>query len=217
MNKQFVVFGAGGRFGFSVACTLEEMGCEVIAVDKDQDKIQELSEVVTYAICADVNENTTFENLGLKDLDGAIVAIAENFEASIITTMKCRDLGIPTILAKAKTTVQERILLRVGATAVIFPEAAMGKRIAKSLVAPNFADWIELSPEYSLVEMRTPDNWTGRTLKELDLRGRYGLNVLGIRSGKSVSVNINPEEKLQADQILIIVGSNRSLERLQSN
>ena len=216
MKKQYVVFGAG-RFGRSIAVTLQSRGCEVIVVDRDPEVIEDIADEVSYAICANVEDPDIFADLGMKNLDGAIVAITESLEASIVTTMMCHEMGIPRIMAKARNEMHEKILRKVGATRVMYPEVEMGRRVAKYIVADNFADWIELSPEYSLVEMRTPDNWTGRTLKELDLRGRYGLNVLGIRSGKSVSVNINPEEKLQADQILIIVGSNRSLERLQSN
>ena len=150
MKKQYVVFGAG-KFGRSIAMTLQSLGCEVIVVDRNPEIIQELADDVSYAICADVEDPDVFENLGLRNLDGAIIAIAENLEASIVTTMQCSEIGIPRILAKAKNSLHERILKSVGANKIIYPEVEMGRRIAKYLVADSFTDWIELSPYYSLV------------------------------------------------------------------
>lgn len=214
MKKQYVVFGAG-KFGRSVAVTLQELGCEIILVDKDAEVIQELADEVSYAICADVEEPATFENLGMRNLDGAIVAITESLEASIVTTMMCSEMGIPRILAKAKNGMHEKILRSVGAHKVIYPEVEMGKRVAKYLVADNFADWIELSPKYSLVEMDIPAAWCGRTLAQLQVREKYGLNVIGIKDGDSVSVNLDPREPLGSGIVLIVVGANRDLEAFQ--
>lgn len=215
MKKQYVVFGAG-KFGRSIAVTLQELGCEIVLVDKDPEVIQELADEVSYAICADVEDSSIFDNLGMHNLDGAIIAITESLEASIVTTMMCSEMGIPRILAKAKNRLHEKILKSVGAHKVIYPEVEMGKRVAKYLVADNFTDWIELSPRYSLVEMDIPPQWCGKTLAELRIREKYGLNVIGIKNGDSVIVNPSPAEPLPSGVVLIVVGGNRELEAFQN-
>lgn len=214
MKKQYVVFGAG-KFGRSIAVTLQKLGCEVIVVDKDPEIIQELADDVSYAICADVADPEVFENLGLRNIDGAIIAIAENLEASIVTTMQCSEIGIPRILAKAKNRLHEKILKSVGAGKVIYPEVEMGRRVAKYLVADSFADWIELSPYYSLVELDIPPKWCGKSLSELQIREKYNLNVIGIKDGDSVTVKLDPNEPLKDGIVLIVIGENRDLEEFR--
>lgn len=214
MKKQYVVFGAG-KFGASIAVTLQEYGCDVILVDKNPELIQDLAEQVSYAICANVEDEETFEELGLKNVDGAIVAITESLEASIVTTMMCHELGIPRILVKAKNSMHEKILRSVGAHKVIYPETEMGRRVAKYLVADNFADWIELSPYFSLVEMDIPAKWCGKSLIELQIREKYRVNVIGIKDGDRVSVTLDPKQPLKPGVILILVGENKDLEALQ--
>ncbi|MFR8548850.1 MAG: potassium channel family protein [Lachnospiraceae bacterium] len=214
MKKQYVVFGAG-RFGKSIAVTLQQLGCEIIVVDKDPEVIQEIADEVSYAICANVDDQDVFQNLGLRNLDGAIIAITEDLEASIVTTMQCSEIGIPRILAKARNNLHEKILRNVGAHKIIYPEVEMGRRMAKYLVADNFADWIELSPKYSLVEMEVPRQWCGKNLIELQIREKYNLNVIGIKYGDTVSVKIDPNEKLRDDEILIVVGENTDLEKFK--
>lgn len=215
MKKQYVVFGAG-RFGRSVAVTLQSRGCEVIVVDRDPEIIQDIADEVSYAICADVEDTDIFRDLGMRNLDGAIVAVTESLEASVVTTMMCHEMGIPRILAKAKNELHEKILRRVGATKIIYPEVEMGKRVAKFIVADNFTDWIELSPKYSLVEMETPAAWRGKSLVELQIREKYNLNVIGIKSGDSVEVKIDPKLPLDGGDILIVVGDNEDLEGFQN-
>ena len=214
MKKQYVVFGAG-KFGRSIAVTLQSLGCEVIVVDRNPEIIQELADDVSYAICAEVEDPDVFENLGLRNLDGAIIAIAENLEASIVTTMQCSEIGIPRILAKAKNSLHERILKSVGANKIIYPEVEMGRRIAKYLVADSFTDWIELSPYYSLVELDIPDKWVGKSLSELQIREKYNLNVIGIRDGDQVTVKLDPGAPMKAGIELIVVGENSDLEHFQ--
>ena len=214
MKKQYVVFGAG-KFGGSIAVTLQQLGCDVILVDKNPELIQDLADQVSYAICADVEDTETFEELGLKNMDGAIIAITESLEASIVTTMMCHEMGIPRILAKAKNSMQEKILRKVGAHKVIYPETEMGRRVAKYLVADNFADWIELSPYFSLVEMDIPARWCGKSLVELQIREKYRVNVIGVKDGDKVKVTLDPKEPLKPGVILILVGENKDLEALQ--
>lgn len=214
MKKQYVVFGAG-KFGRSIAVTLQELGCEIILVDRDPELIQDVADEVSYAICANVEDTEVFSELGMRNLDGAIVAITESLEASIVTTMVCHEMGIPRILAKAKNEMHEKILRSVGAHKIIYPEVEMGRRVAKYLVADNFTDWIELSPKFSLVEMDLPSGWSGKTLVELKVREKYRLNVIGIKDGDTVNVTMNPNEPLKSGVILIVVGENRDLEAFQ--
>ena len=212
MNKQFAVLGLGS-FGWSVAMTLEKMGCDVLVVDDSFEKIQEISEQVSYAVKADISDPEALQALGGRNLDGVVVAVSENFEASILATMLCKEMGIPKVLAKAKDTLQGTILKKVGADAVVYPEIEMGSRVAKNLVAREFTDWIELSDGYSLVEAAVPQNWIGRCLAELKVRERFGINVVGIILDGEVDVTFDPQKPLPADGILILIGANDVLEK----
>lgn len=212
MKRQYVVFGAG-KFGGSVAVTLQELGCEVIVVDKDPEVVQEIADQVSYALCANVEDPEVFGELGLHNVDGAVISMTTSLEASIVCTMMCKEMGIPRILAKARNKTHEKILRSVGAHRVIYPEVEMGRRVAKYFEARNFADWIELSPRYSLVEMDMPDNWCGKSLSQLGIRENHGLNVIGVRDGDQVSVNLDPGQPLQKGQTVIVIGANEDLEK----
>lgn len=214
MKKQYVVFGAG-KFGGSVAVTLQELGCDVIAVDKDPEVIQEIADQVSYAICANVEDPEAFGELGLHNVDGAVISMTTSLEASIVCTMMCHEMGIPRILAKAKNKVHEKILRSVGAHRVIYPEVEMGRRVAKYFEAKNFADWIELSPQYSLVEMEIPAAWCGRSLAELGIREKYRLNVIALRDGGKVTVNLDPCKPLDEGITVIVIGANKDLEAFE--
>ena len=215
MKKTYAVFGAG-KFGLSIAKTLQELDCDVILVDKDAEIIQDAANEVGYAICADVEDPEVFDELGMRNLDGAIVAITESLEASIVTTMMCHELGVPRIFAKAKNSMHEKILRSVGAHKIIYPEVEMGRRIARYLVADNFADWIELSPKFSLVELPIPREWVGQTLIGLDVRKKYRLNIIAVKSGDSISVAIDPNEPLKPGTVLIVIGENKDLEEFRN-
>lgn len=215
MRKQFAVLGLGS-FGWSVAATLETMGCDVLAVDESYEKIQEISEKVDYAIKADVSDPDALEALGSRNLDGVVIAVSENFEASIMATMICKEMGIPKVLVKAKNKLQGSILERVGADTVVYPEIDMGSRVAKNLVAKEFTDWIALSSDYSLAETSVPEKWVGLSLAELKVRERFGINVVGIILGNEVNVTFDPSTPLPADGILILIGANDVLERFDS-
>ena len=202
MSKQFAVLGLGS-FGWSVALTLEKMGADVLVVDDSAEKIQEISEEVSYALKADVSDPEALEALGGRNLDGAVVAVSENFEASIMATMLCKDMGIPTVLAKAKDS-------------VVYPEIEMGSRVAKNLVAKEFSDWIELSDDYSMVEAVVPEPWQGKCLAELRVRERFGINVVGIIINKQVDVTFDPMEPLPENGILIMIGANDVLQKFDA-
>ena len=215
MNRQFAVLGLGS-FGWSVALTLEKMGCDVLAVDDSFEKIQEISEQVSYAVKADVSDPEALQALGGRNLDGAVVAVSETFEASVMATMICKEMGIPKVLAKAKDTLQGTILKKVGADAVVYPEIEMGSRVAKNLVAREFTDWIELSDDYSLVEAAVPKSWVGKCLAELKVRERFDVNVVGIILNGEVDVTFDPQKPLPAEGILILIGANDVLEKFDA-
>lgn len=215
MKKQYAVFGLGS-FGRSVALTLESLGCDVIVVDKSYEKVQEISDSVSYAMRADVSDPEALVSLGGKNLDGAVVAVSESLEASIMATIAAKEIGIPYVLAKARDELQGMILEKIGADAIVYPERDMGSRVAKSLVSTAFTDWIELSAEYSMAETVIPDKWVGKSLVDLKVRERYGLNVVGIMRGEEVDVTFDPHEPLPSDCIIIVIGANSVLAKFHS-
>lgn len=215
MKKQFAVLGLGS-FGSSVALTLENMGYDVLVVDDSYEKIQDISDKVSYAVKADVCDPDALQTLGGRNLDGAVVSTSESLEASIMATMLCKEMGIPFVLAKAKDKLQGAILQRVGADRVVYPEIEMGSRIAKSLVSSEFMDWIALSNDYSMVEIEVPEKWVGKSLTELGVRERLGINVVGIIINGKIDVTLDPQKELPAGGVLIVIGSNDILEKFDS-
>lgn len=215
MEKQYAVLGMGS-FGESVALTLENMGCDVLVMDDSYEKIQDISDKVSYAMKADVSDPDALQALGGKNLDGVVVAVSENLEAGIMATMLCKEMGIPLVVAKAKNRLQGAILQRVGADRIVYPEIEMGSRVAKSLVSREFMDWIELSNDYSMVEIAVPDKWVGRTLVDINVRERLGINVVGIIINGKIDVTLDPQKPLPEGGILIVIGANDVLEKFDS-
>ncbi len=215
MEKQYAVLGLGS-FGESVALTLENMGCDVLVMDDSYEKIQDISDKVSYAMKADVSDPDALQALGGKNLDGVVVAVSENLEAGIMATMLCKEMGIPLVVAKAKNRLQGAILKRVGADRIVYPEIEMGSRVAKSLVSREFMDWIELSNDYSMVEIAVPDKWVGRTLVDINVRERLGINVVGIIINGKIDVTLDPQKPLPEGGILIVIGANDVLEKFDS-
>ena len=213
MEKQYAVLGLGS-FGESVALTLENMGCDVLVMDDSYEKIQDISDKVSYAMKADVADPDALQALGGKNLDGVVVAVSENLEAGIMATMLCKEMGIPLVVAKNK--LQGAILKRVGADRIVYPEIEMGSRVAKSLVSREFMDWIELSNDYSMVEIAVPDKWVGRTLVDINVRERLGINVVGIIINGKIDVTLDPQKPLPEGGILIVIGANDVLEKFDS-
>lgn len=213
MKKQFVVLGLGS-FGASVAVTLQQLGCDVVAVDQDEERIHDIADKVTYAMQADIGNPDLLKSLGTGNYDGIVVASSENLEGSILATLTAKEMEIPYILCKAHNERHAQVLRKVGADAVVFPEKEMGRKIAKNLLSANLADWIELSPDYSIVEAAVPERWIGRTLKELDVRRTHEVNVVGLKKGEDVEINPDPDMPLKAGVILMLIGSNEALEKL---
>ena len=218
-RKQFGVIGLG-RFGSAMAMTLTELGHEVTGVDGDEARVQQLADVIAHALQIDATDEKALRAAGIQDVDVAVVSIGENIESSLLVVMQLRELGIGTIVAKAVTPLHGRVLEKLGVSRVIFPEREMAIRIAHSLVMPNAIDYIELSRDFSIVEVPAPDAFVGRTLKQLELRPRLGLTLIAIKrhadGGGAVVTNIAPaaDETIRPGDVLALLGSNERLNQL---
>ena len=212
-NKEFVVFGLS-KFGISVAEHLESEGCEVLAVDINEDKIQEIRNVVTHAVRADVTDKDALERLGIRNFDGAIVAVSGDLEASIMATILAKEIGVKNVIAKAQNDMHAKVLRKVGADDVIFPEKEMGARTARRLISGNFMDLVELSDDISIVEMPVPEEWVGKNLLELAIREKYGVNMIAIKRGDIVDVSFDPSEPIEKDVVLVLMGENGALQKI---
>lgn len=212
MTKQFAVIGLG-RFGSSLASTLAKMGHEVLAVDLDEDRVKAMAAIVTQAVQADGTDEETLRDLGLKNFDVVTVAM-KDFEASIMVTLYLKELGVQRVVVKAASDVHAKILERIGADTVIFPEKNMGERVAYSLVSGSVIDHIELSDDVSVIEIVVNKALSGKTLRDLNLRNRMGLTVVAIKRDNHVSVFVSPDEPLREGDILIAVGPNDGVQKL---
>lgn len=212
-GKEFLVVGLG-RFGVSIAVTLKKTGCQVLAVDKDEEKVEDILGLVTHAVTADVTDPVQLKELGVKNYDAAIIAIGSELETSILATILLKETGIPFVLAKASSEIQARILRKVGADKIVFPEKEMGMRVATNLTMGNFFDAVELSATYSMMELDALSEWEDRRLQELNLRAKYGLNVIGIRHGEDLEMSPGPESRIAHNDILIVIGKNDVLNSL---
>lgn len=213
VSKCFGVLGLG-KFGGAVARELSNMGCDVIAVDRDAEVVKNLAMDVSYAVTADVTDITALKEIGISDTDAVFISISEDLESSILAALVVKDLGVKHIIAKASSRLHGTVLEKVGVDRVVYPEREMGIRVAKNVVAGNFLDMMDLSAEYSIVEIMLPQKWIGNTLSGLDVRRNYGLNIVAIKRDDGVLVNMGPNEELQQDDVLIVIGSNTSIAEL---
>ena len=203
-KKTYAVFGLG-RYGTAVAKELVENGMEVIAVDTEQKIVNDAAAYLPVCKCADVTDAEVIARLGIGNIDTVIVCMASNLEASVMAVTLCKEAGVSTVIAKCANEMQRKILLRVGADHVVFPENESGIRLAKNLLSSGFIDRISLSKDVSIVEIDVKEEWRGKNLIELNLRKKYGFNVVAIKKGESVTVNINPEQPLDAESTLIVI------------
>lgn len=213
MKKQFVVIGLG-RFGTSVATTLARLGYDVLAIDNSESAVQAVVNSVTHAVQADARDEETLRALGVRNFDVAIVAIGDDIETNILITLMLKELGIKLVVSKAMNNLHGRVLEKIGADKIIFPEKDMGIRLAHNLVTHNVMDWIELSPDYSVVEIAVPEKFAGKTLGELDLRAKYGISVIAIKKQGSIIVAPGAKEKFDSEDIVIVVSRNELLAKL---
>jgi trk system potassium uptake protein len=215
-KKQFAVIGMG-RFGSSVAKELTKLGFEVLAIDNHEQRIQEVSSIVTHAVTADCTDEEALRALGVRNFDVVVVAIGLDIQASILTSLVLKELGVPKLVVKAQNELHGKVLKKIGVDKVVFPERDMGIRVAHNLVSPNILDFIELSSDYSIVEIQATPQMIGKSLRDLHIRAVYGCNVMGIRSGSRMNIAPRAEDLIQAEDILVVVGSNNNLKRFETS
>ncbi len=213
-KKTYAVFGLG-RYGTAVARELVENGMEVIAVDTDQRIVHDAAAYLPVCKCGDVTDPEVISRLGISNIDTVIICMANSLEASVMAVTLCKEVGVKTVITKCANEMHQKILLRVGADQVVFPENESGIRLAKNLLSSGFADLLALSKEVSMVEIQTRDEWVGKTLVELNLRKKYGINVVAIKKGESVRVSVNPEQPLEAESTLIVIANTAKLNKMK--
>ncbi len=214
MKKTYAVFGLG-RYGIAVARELVHNGAEVIAVDADERIVNSAADELPICKCADVTDPEVIRQLGISNVDVVIIAMANNLEASVMAVTLCKEIGVKTVIAKSANETHQKILRRVGADKVVFPENESGIRLAKNLLSSGFVDMVSLAKNVSVLELDMKPDWVGKSLIELDLRRKYSLNVAAVRRGDRVSVDIDPHEKLGAEDKLIVIANTEKLSRFR--
>ena len=213
-KKTYAVFGLG-RYGRAVARELVENGMEVVAVDAEQKIVNDAAAYLPVCKCADVTDSEVISRLGISNIDTVVVCMASNLEASVMAVTLCKEAGVKNIIAKCANEMQQKILLRVGADKVVFPENESGIRLAKNLLSSGFIDMISLSKDVSMIEIDVRDEWRGKNLIELNLRKKYGFNIVAIKKGEKVNVNINPEQPLEEETTLIVIANIAKLGKIK--
>ena len=214
INRTYAVFGLG-RYGRAVAEELVKSGAEVIAIDENEDFVNDASADIPICKCADITDPEVFEKLGIANVDVVIVAMASNLEASVMAVTLCKEYGVKTVIAKCSNEMHQKILSRVGADRVVFPEKESGTRLAKNILSSGFADLIELSDDVSMVEMDVKREWEGKTLLQLDLRKKYSMNVVAIRQVGAVVTDIDPQMPLKKGMKLIVIANVQKLKKMK--
>lgn len=212
--KSFLVIGLG-RFGTSLSVELCALGNEVMAVDLSEERVQEVADRVTHAASGDARDPEVLRALGARNFDVAVVSVGEDIGTSTLIVLNLKDLGVPYVVSKARSEVHRRVLERIGADKVVFPEQEMALRLARNLSNADVLNFIELSEEYSIVERRCPKAWQGKSIRELDVRAKHRLNIVAVRS-RGVAMTIAPggEYAIGAEDCLVVLGRNEDIERL---
>lgn len=210
MKKSFAVLGLG-KFGMSVAKELSRAGAEVLAVDIDKEAVHEVADMVMCAMCADVCETEVLESLGLSNMDGVIVAITGDLNASVMATIFAKEAGVPFVLAKAEDEIHTKILKKLGADKVIIPERESGLRTARNIISHDIVDFIELSPNICMIEEEVNELWIGKTLRDLDWRQTHKMNVVALRKGEEVIAHVSPDVPLERGMHLIGIVDRKDL------
>ncbi len=212
--KSYVVIGLG-RFGQTLAKQLCMLGAEVLAMDIHPDLVQQVAENVTHAVVGDAQDKDVLRALGARDFDCAIVAIGTDLAASVLTVMNLKELEVPYVICKAHDETHRRVLEKLGVDRVVIPEQENATRLARGLNSHNVLDYIELSEDYGILEIPAPKNWVGKTLKELNIRAKLGVNIIAVESGKKTNVSPAADYQIQEADVLVVLGDNYSLEAVQ--
>ena len=214
MKKTYAVFGLG-RYGIAVARELVDHGMEVIAVDSEERIVNMAADELPICKCADVTDPDVIRELGIANVDVVIIAMANNLEASVMAVTLCKEIGVKTVIAKCANEMHQKILSRVGADKVVFPENESGIRLAKNLLSSGFVDMVSLAKNVSMIELDVKPEWRGKNLIELNLRKKYSINVVALRRGDMVSVDIDPHEPLSDRVKLIVIANAEKLSKLK--
>ncbi|GLH65309.1 TrkA family potassium uptake protein [Parageobacillus sp. G301] len=214
MKGQYAVIGLG-RFGSSLATTLHQAGNEVLAIDRNEERIEEYKDHVTYAVVADSTDEEALKSVGIRNFDAVIVAIGDDIQASILTVLILKELGVKKVVAKAINKRHGQVLYKVGADWVVFPERDMGERVATQLMSPNVLDYIELAKDYSIKEVKVPPSMIEKNLRELNLRARFNITVIAIISDGKVSISPSPDRIIKEGDILVVIGENKDLDQFE--
>ncbi|MBM7572220.1 potassium channel family protein [Aquibacillus albus] len=216
MKREFAVIGLG-RFGGSICRELSKEGMEVLAIDTEEDKVNEFKNIASHAVIADATDEKVLKELGIRNIDHVIVAIGDNIQASILTTLMLKELGIKTITVKAQNDYHEKVLNKIGADQVVHPERDMGKRIAHSIISNNILDHLELSDDHSIVEVKAGTKMSGKSLVDLDIRAQFGCNVVAIKQANRKEVNVSPmaTEVIHEGDILVVIGADKDISRFE--
>lgn len=214
MKKEFVVVGLG-RFGGSICRELVEQGADVLAIDQDPERVDEFASIATQAVVADTTDEQALVSLGIRNFQHVIVAIGEDIQSSILTTLIMKELGVEKITVKAQNDYHAKVLEKIGADQVVHPERDMGIRIANHMISNNILDYLELSEEHSIMEIKANEMLAGHSILDLDIRARYGINIVAIKRGEDVVVSPLAEERIEEGDILIIIGSDADILRFE--
>ncbi|RED57133.1 potassium channel family protein [Cohnella lupini] len=214
--NQFVIIGLG-RFGSSLGEELVKLGYEVLGVDRDEEKVQELSHILTHAVVADATEEEVLRSIGARNFDCGVVAIGDDIQASILATILLKDLGVKKVVAKAVSDLHGRVLERVGVDRIIYPERDMGIRVAHQLVSPNLLDYIELSKKYTIAELAVPQCLSGKSLDDVNPRGRFGCSIVAINKPKGIIIAPVAKDVLSTDDVMVVIGTNQQIEQFQES
>ena len=212
--KTYVIIGLG-RFGSSLARQLCMLGAEVLAMDIRSSLVQQLAADVTQAVVGDAQDKEVLRSLGVRNFDCAVIAIGDNLAASVLITMNLKELGVPYIVCKAHDETHRRVLEKLGVDRVVIPEQEHAQRLGRSLFSHNVLDYIELSEDYGILEVPAPKSWVGKTLKELNVRAKLGVNIIAVENGKNTNVSPSADYRILSEDVLVVLGDNYALEAIQ--
>ncbi len=214
MKKEFAVIGLG-RFGGSICRTLAEQGIEVMGIDNNEERVDEYSTIASHAVVANTTDEKVLKSLGIRNFDHVIVAIGDDIQASILTTIMLKELGVKKVTVKAQNDYHEKVLVKIGADHVVHPERDMGRRIAHNIISNNVLDYLELSDEHSIVEIVASEKIDGYSILHLDVRAKYGINIVAIKRRDEIIVSPQANEMIYKEDILIVIGADVDINRFE--
>ena len=214
INKSYAVFGLG-RYGSSVAKELVDSGVDVIAIDNDHKKVEDLVGDIPICKCADVTDPNVIKQLGISNVDTVVIALAGELEASIMATMLCKEAGVPQVIVKCSSDIHKEILKKVGADMVVFPEKDSGKRLAKNILSSGFVDVADISDDISIIELTARSEWIGKSLKELELRRKHAINVIAVNKNGKTEIGLHPDEIIDSDMTLIVITNKKDINKIK--